>query len=348
MRHGLIAWSRDEVPASALDARVAKLQAAMKKEALDAVLVYSSFARPAAVAWLTHFVPYWNDALLAVFPDGAPVLLAAFSKRMNPWIHETSHVGEVRPAPDLGKGAAALLSAHFSDGRVSRVGVVELDALPWRIAQPIADGIENGELLDASGLFTEVRHPADRFEIALARRATEIARHALAAAADGSRLASHALAAAEKSARLEGAEDVIARLAPDLREDATLVRMEGDAPLGARWALELTVSYKGTTVRVTRSFASGATPPSWLEADAWLERTVAASAMADGAPGRIAAYSVDVALGTAPLATWDTDGPETSVALHDGTLGVLSVSLELKDGAWLAAVPVLIGKGALD
>jgi Xaa-Pro aminopeptidase len=85
MRHGLIAWSRDEVPASALDARVAKLQAAMRKEALDCVLVYSSFARPAAVAWLTHFVPYWNDALLAVFASGPPVLLTAFSKRMSAW-----------------------------------------------------------------------------------------------------------------------------------------------------------------------------------------------------------------------------------------------------------------------
>jgi len=237
MRHGLIAWSRDEVPASALDARVAKLQAAMRKEALDCVLVYSSFARPAAVAWLTHFVPYWNDALLAVFPDGAPVLLAAFSKRMNPWIHETSRVGEVRAAPDLGKGAAALLA----EKGVSRVGVVELDALPWRIAQPIADPTRDAELVDASRVFSDVRHPADAFELALARRAAQIARRALDAAADGSRLASHALAAAEKSARLEGAEDVIARLAPDLREDATLVRMEGDAPLGARWALELTV-----------------------------------------------------------------------------------------------------------
>ena len=339
MRHGLIAWSRDEVPAPALEARVAKLQAAMRKEALDCVVVYSSFARPAAVAWLTHFVPYWNDALLAVFASGAPVLLTAFSKRMSAWIEETCHVGEVRPAPDLGKGAAVLLR----EKRISRVGVVELDALPWRIAEPM----QGAELVDASGLFTEIRHPADAFEIALARRATQIARRALDAAADGSRLASHALAAAEKSARLEGAEDVIARLAPDLREDATPVRMEGDAPLGARWALELTVAYKGVTVRVTRSFASGATPPSWLEAEAWLERTVAASAMADGAPGRIAAYRVDVALGTAPLATWDTDGPETSVPPVDGTLGVMSVSLELKDGAWLAAVPVLIGKGAL-
>ena len=339
MRHGLIAWSRDEVPPSALDARVAKLQAAMKKQALDCVLVYTSFARPAAVAWLTHFVPYWNDALLAVFASGAPVLLTAFSRRMSAWIEETCHVGEVRAAPDLGKAAAALLA----EKRIARVGVVELDALPWRIAEPM----QEMDLADAGGLFTDVRHPADAFEIALARRATEIARRALDAAADGTRLASHALAAAEKSARLDGAEDVIARLAPDLREDATLVRMEGDAALGARWALELTAAYKGTTVRVTRSFASGATPRSWPEAEAWLARTVAASAMAEGAPGRIAAYRVDVALGTAPLATWDTDGPETSIPLYDGTLGMLSVSLELKDGAWLAAVPVLIGKGAL-
>lgn len=339
MRHGLIAWSRDEVPASALDARVAKLQAATREERLDAVLVYTSFPRPAAVAWLTHFVPYWNDALLAVFPDGAPVLLASFSKRMNPWIEQTCRVGEVRSAPNLGQAAAALLS----EKRASRVGVVELDALPWRIAEPIAAA----GLADASALFTRVRHPADQFEIALAERAHGIARRALAAAADGSRLASHALAAAERSARLDGAEDVIARLAPDLREDATLLRMEGDAPLGARWALELTVSYKGTTVRATRSFASGAQPVSWREAQSWFERTTAASAMADGTPGRIVSYRVDVPLGTAPLDVWDTDGPETSVPLENGSLAVLSVNLALKDGPWLAAAPVLIGQRAL-
>jgi Xaa-Pro aminopeptidase len=339
MRRGLIAWSRDEVPAAALDARVAKLQAAMRAEGLDAVLVYTSFPRPAAVAWLTHFVPYWNDGLLAVFPDGAPVLLASFSKRVHPWIREVSHVGEVRAAPDLGQAAAALLGER----RAARVGVVELDALPWRIAAPLA----GAGLVDASALYLRARHPADAVEIALAERATGIAKRALAAAAEGARLASHALAAAEKCARLEGAEDVIARLAPDLREDATPMRMEGDAPLGARWALELTVSYKGTTVRVARSFASGALPASWQEAEAWFRRTLALSAMAEGAPGRIASYRVDVPLGTAPLDLWDADGPETSVPLEHGTLVVLSVSLALKDGPWLAAAPALISRRAL-
>jgi hypothetical protein len=83
MRRGLISWSRDEVPASVLEGRVARLQEQMRAVELGAVLIYTSFARPSAVAWLTHFVPYWNEALLVVFPTGAPVLLAAFSKRVH-------------------------------------------------------------------------------------------------------------------------------------------------------------------------------------------------------------------------------------------------------------------------
>lgn len=326
MRRGLIAWSRDEVPAAALDARVAKLQAAMKQDALDAVLLYTSFARPAAVAWLTHFVPYWNDALLAVFPGGTPVLLAAFSKRMSPWMNETAHVGEVRPATNLGEAGAKLLEER----RASRVGVVELDALPWRIAE----GLPRAALVDATAAFASVRQPADAIEVALAERAGAMAMRALASAADGARLASHALAAAEKSARLEGAEDVILRLAPDLREDAALVRMEGDAPLGARWALELTLAYKGTTVRLARSFAAGAQPPSWAEAERWF---AGAAAGADPVAGR----TLEASIGTAPLAAVEPG------VLPARSLAVASATLTLADGPWLAAVPVLLGEGPL-
>jgi creatinase/prolidase-like protein len=332
VRRGLIAWSRDEVPAAALDARVAKLQAAMRGEALDAVLLYTSFPRPAAVAWLTHFVPYWNDALLAVFPGGAPVLLASFSKRVHPWIREVSHVGELRAAPDPGKAAAALLAER----RALRVGVVELDALPWRIAQPLA----GAGLVDASAAFAAIRQPADAFETALAARATAIARRALAAAAEGTRIASQALAAAEKSARLEGAEDVIARLAPDLREDSTLMRMEGDAPLGARWALELTVSYKGTTVRVAKSFATGARPASWEDAERWFAGASVA-AEPGTSPGRIVSWRLEAATGTAPLAAAEPG------ALPEKSLAVVSASLALADGAWLSSAPVLLGERAL-
>jgi hypothetical protein len=132
---------------------------------------------------------------------------------------------------------------------------------------------------------------------------------------------------------------VIARLAPDLREDATLARMEGDAPLGARWALELTLAYKGTTVRATRSFTSGAVPPSWRQAERWFAR--AAAVAAKDAPGKIVSWRVDASLGTAPLEA------VTAQALPRGALAVASAHLDLADGAWLAAAPVLLGEAPL-
>jgi hypothetical protein len=71
VRRGLISWSRDEVPPSVLEGRVARIQEQMRAADLGVVLIYTSFARPSAVAWLTHFVPYWNEALLVVFPTGS-------------------------------------------------------------------------------------------------------------------------------------------------------------------------------------------------------------------------------------------------------------------------------------
>ena len=72
------------------------MQQALVEQKLDALFAYTSFARPAAVSWLTHFIPYWSEALVAVLPEGAPLLLPSLSNRVYPWIREVSHVGEVR------------------------------------------------------------------------------------------------------------------------------------------------------------------------------------------------------------------------------------------------------------
>ncbi|MBT3552447.1 MAG: hypothetical protein HOB64_01000, partial [Rhodospirillaceae bacterium] len=95
MRRGLLNWSKEELPESVFDGRVARLQGAMVDAGLGAVLVYTNFPRPAAVSYLTHFVPYWNQCLLVVLPEGAPELIVSLSKRVAGWIMETSHVGEV-------------------------------------------------------------------------------------------------------------------------------------------------------------------------------------------------------------------------------------------------------------
>src|SRR5467141_630916 len=300
MRRGLISWSRDEVPPSVLEGRVARLQEQMRAAELGVVLIYTSFARPSAVAWLTHFVPYWNEALLVVFPTGAPVLLAAFSKRVHDWIRSVSHLDEVRSAPELGRAAVAFLGEH--PPKPSRIGVLELDALPWSVAEPLVKSEYGRALVDATRLFTAIRQPADEAEIRLARRAATIAVQAFKAIPTGAKRASELLSVLERSARLDGAEEVLPRLAPDLRADATLRRFEGDALLGGRYAVDLSVAYKATWVRITRCVSPQAVPLSWRgAADRFVETVERLNeANLSPEPGKTAAWTLEPCRGGPP------------------------------------------------
>src|SRR6267154_2261452 len=349
MRRGLISWSRDEVPPAILEGRVARLQEQMRNAELGAVLIYTSFARPSGVAWLTHFVPYWNEALLVVLPTGAPVLLAAFSKRVHDWIRSVSHLGEVRSAPDLGRVAGAFLKERPPEP--SRIGVLELDALPWPVAEPIMKSEYGRAVVDATGLFASIRQPADEAEIRLARRAATIAVQALKAILTGAQRASELLSVLERSARLDGAEEVLPRLAPDLRADATLRRLEGHALLGERYAVELSVAYKATWVRITRCVSTQAAPPSWRgaadrfveavellnEANLSLEPQVAGSAQ----PGKNAAWARETCRGSPPLSIVATEEAPSPSALPGGSLACLSLQLDLDDGPWLTGSPLI-------
>jgi len=351
MRRGLISWSRDEVPPSVLEARVAHLQEQMRGAELGVVLIYTSFARPSAVAWLTHFVPYWNEALLVVLPTGAPVLLAAFSKRVHDWIRSVSHLGEVRSAPELGRAAAAFLKERPPEP--SRIGVLELDALPWPVAEPIMKSEYGRAVVDATGLFASIRQPADEAEIRLARRAATIAVQALKAIPTGAQRASELLSVLERSARLDGAEEVLPRLAPDLRADATLRRLEGDALLGERYAIELSIAYKATWVRITRCVSTQAAPPSWRgaadrfvetverlnEANLSLEPQVAGSVR----PGKPVAWTLETCRGSPPLSIVATGETPSPSALPGGSLACLSLQLDLDDGPWLGGAPLILG-----
>lgn len=330
---------------------MARLQEQMRAADLGVVLVYTSFARPSAVAWLTHFVPYWNEALLVVFPTEAPVLLAAFSKRVHGWIRSVSHLGEVRSAPDLGRAAAAFLRER--PPAPSRVGVLELDALPWATAEPLVRSEYGRELVDVTGLFASIRQPADEAEIRLAQRAADITAQALVAIPPRPTRASEVLSALEGSARLGGAEEVLARLAPDLRADATLRRFEGDASLGERFAVELSVAYKATWVRVARCFCNGAAPQSWRRAAQWLSQTTGGlndaslahgvAAAGSAPPGRLAAWTVESCLGSAPLSVAACDHAAAPPALPAGSLATLSLRLSLDDGPWLGSATLILG-----
>jgi hypothetical protein len=336
LRRGLISWSQDEVPARVLEGRLARLQEAMRAAGLDAMLIYTSFARPSAAAWLTHFVPYWNEGLLVVLPTGAPALLAAFSKRMQGWIRGVSHIGELQSVSNLGRAASERLAGR------ARIGVLELDALPWPIAEPLSAAL-GGRLEDASALFASIRQPADETEIGLARRAAAIGAAALGAVPPGAVRASEVLSAIEASARKDGAEEVLPRLAPDLAAGSALLRLDGDAHLGGRYAVEVSIAYKAAWVRVARCFASSP-PQSWLHAERWASdwATRITGDSTERAPGAITFWSLEACTGTQPFSlVAGAAGPRGSVPA--GTLASFSIKLQLPEGAWLASAPVLVG-----
>jgi Xaa-Pro aminopeptidase len=254
MRRGLISRSKAELPDAVLDARIARLRAAMAQARLDALLVYTNNTRTAGVSWLTGFVPYWSEALLVLGREREPVLVVALTYRVKSWIERTSRVAEVIHTPRIGLEAARMIAGWKPN---AAVGVADLDGLSAGIADDLREGGPRLTLRDASALFVRVRAKADPAEIALALKAAWIAQDALSRTpARGARLADLS-ADVEARARSLGAEEVYIAAAPDLARDHRFRRIEGEAARGESFALRATVAYKGTWIRLARTFAGG-------------------------------------------------------------------------------------------
>jgi Xaa-Pro aminopeptidase len=253
VRRGLLSWSKVEIPRTVFDMRIAQTQAAMATDGLDVLLVYTNHTRPAAVSWLTGFVPYWSECLLFVPRSGRPTLAAALSKRVHEWIAQTSWIEGIVAAPRLGREIAKLCVPNYAGGKI---GVLEFDALATQISQDLADGGVTG-LVDATAMFDRLRMFADGTEIALAGQAARIARDALAKLPERPGDITGAVAAVEGAARWGGAEEVYVAVATDLREYPAFYRAPSLGTMaGPTFGIRLTVAYKGHWVRMSRIVSS--------------------------------------------------------------------------------------------
>lgn len=283
MRRSLIAWSEEEVPRSVLEARLARLQALMRATKLDALVMYTNITRPAAVTWLTQFIPYWSHGVLIVPASGAPTLVVALSKRVSGWISSTSAVGEIISTPAIGATAAKSIGARLPPAQ--RVGVVELDRLPIELARPLAAGLPGATIVEAGDLIDQARAPADSAEIGLAEHATRLAQAALREARSRVHAGTNSLVAAvDGEARRLGAEEVLIAVAPDLDSDIRFQRPEGDKLLGSRWGLRISLAYKGQWIRITRTLcADDADRRAAAELQIWLGSALPTIAIGDDA-----------------------------------------------------------------
>src|SRR5262245_5676751 len=284
MRRGLMGWDEAELPRSVLEARLKRLQEAMERQGLEALILYTNLVRPAAVCWLTGFTPYWIESLLLVPVNGKPMLATALSKRVADWIKTTAWLDEIVNTPKPGTAIGQRLAS------CKRVGVLELDALPAGLYDDMVAAAPKVELVDVGALFVSVRSHIDDSERRLIEKTDALAVAALAQV-DASATDAGALAGlVEKHARLAGAEEAYIAIAPDLDLDRRLIQVSGPVPLARRFAVRASIAYKGTWVRRTKSFArdpQGARAmasaeewlaqiaPSWILAGQLLESQIA-------------------------------------------------------------------------
>jgi len=316
MRRGLISRSKAELPDAVLDARLARVRAAMDAAGLDALLLYTNNTRAAGVSWLTGFVPYWSEALLVVPRDREPVLVVALSYRVKSWIERTSCLAEVIHGPRIGFEAAKLIAAWKPD---AAVGIADLDGL-------------------AAGIVED-----DPAEIALAMRAAAIAQHALAQTPGRGASLGESIAAVEAQARTDGAEEVYVAAAPDLDRDRRLRRIEGEAALGESFALRATIAYKGAWIRLTRTFLrDGAVYPQ-KAAVARLAAAVAKLPSSDGFAG-FSSWLVEGCRIAQPLEPLMGSRVVTVHPLAPSALVSVQADFEIEGRPLLLGAPALVGR----
>jgi hypothetical protein len=272
MRRGLISWSKKEMPEAVLKGRVQELQRSMVENNLDACLAYTSIAQPSAVNWLTHFTPYWSEALLVVLPEGSPILLASLTKRVHTWINEVSLMGEIRMAPKLGENTTSLLNEKLQ--KKAKVGVIGMNSLPGSVSSFLFNEKNGIEFVDFSETFSKIKLRSDLSEVGLVKRAEKIAKIAFDKLTNLYHSASTLASELELKARLEGAEEVIIRIAPDLSKNSIFCRLETELSLASTFSVELSLAYKGVWIRSVKNFADESALNEYKSAEKWWSEAV--------------------------------------------------------------------------
>jgi hypothetical protein len=333
MRRGLIARSPVELPDAVLEARLARLRGAMRQGDFEALLLYTNNTRPAGVSWLTGFVPYWSEALLVLIADRPPALVAALTYRVKSWIERTSRLGEVSHTPRVGVEAARMIAASKNNGAVA---VPDLASLPAGIAADLRAG--GLRLSDASDMFAQLRAPADPAEVALAVKAASIAHRALAQAT-GNTIGA-LIASVDGTARELGAEEIYIAAAPDLARDCRLRRIEGGAALGTSFALRATVAYRGTWIRLVRTFGAA------VQVEEAISRLAAAVAQLprDGGLRGFSSWLVEGCRIAQPLEPLMGSRLGEAVQLLPRSIVSVQASLSIGGQTALTGAPALIGE----
>jgi hypothetical protein len=338
MRRGLISWSKTELPVATLDGRMARAREAMKKAGIDAMAVYSNPALTAGVAWFTNFLPYWNQSLLVLPQSGEYVLVAGLSNRVNDWMKRTSHLGTVIHSPKLGSEAGRII-AERKAGAV--VAIPDLNMVPTAVTDGITAA--GATIVDGTALFSQLRAVGDPASTSLYFVAAHIAhasiKQASAKETDGAAVA----ARIDGIARNYGAEEVYVGVCKNVAESRSFIRLEGTCELADTFALRLTLAYKGSWVRLTRTLSRNPKMAEALSSAAEQLAAVAAK-LPDTSTMKFTSWLVEGCRATQPLMPLAGSMIGEPLEITPGMIATVSAAIDTPHGPVLIGAPVLVGR----
>ncbi len=179
------------IPRSEYDARISKIQDAMKAQEIDLLITHACECESASVRYLTNFWAVFDFVGVLVPREGKPVLLTGgpesydfavqFAQiddvRIHPMYVETS-------APEWDKPTNAynyqmILDELGTRFPIKKIGIVNGNTIPYQIMQDIIAGACGAQIVQAEELMMKVRRYKSENEIALLREAYRITEEAM-------------------------------------------------------------------------------------------------------------------------------------------------------------------------
>ncbi len=207
---GCAAWDQERLPVDEFEERLRSIQAAMKENRLDGLIIYGNGRDYAKLCYVTNYVPRTRWAFALIPQAGRPVLAARVgSVRDLPAVKLSTWVEDVRFAKDFSEDVRQFVGQISGSGSPA-IGICGKERMTVSMLSSIEAGCLGLALQDADLLLDRLLQIKRPREIAVMRESANILQSAVMAMKErhqrgGSVMTS--VVEAERIARYLGAQD---------------------------------------------------------------------------------------------------------------------------------------------
>lgn len=206
MKRGLAVLDAAETSPAVFASRLDAVRECLAGSGAQVALIYGDVSRSGDIHYLTNLCLYWNEAVLAVPLRGDAALITKLSKRVQPWMHRTSILTDIRSGPRLAEGMGRLLDER-TGGRSGRIALVDMPWWPNDLVAELRAALPQAELQDLGSVVRDRRLLPSAEETSLLRRGARLLEEAMASIWARSRNAHERTALTVRDIRRAGFQD---------------------------------------------------------------------------------------------------------------------------------------------